>query len=92
MPRDENKITKRVLRQLYRSQDPFGFSVENGISTLLWNNPSKDDEGEGVIFIDVREGRSFECWMERGKRQSALSESCRLAEIISATKPEGESS
>jgi len=84
MPRDENKITKRILRQLYRSQDPFGFCVEHGISTLLWNNPGKEDEGEGVIFIDVKEGLSFEWWLERGVRQSALAESWRLAEIISA--------
>jgi hypothetical protein len=82
MPRDENKISRRVLRSLYASQDPFGFSVERGISTMLWNNPGKDSEGEGVIFIDAKEGLSFEWWMEGAIRRSALVESWRLAEIL----------
>ena len=82
MGRDD-KISKRVLRQLYTSQDPLGFSIENGINVIYWNHPGKDNEGEGVIFVDVREGLSFEWWIERGKRQSALAESWRLAELIS---------
>ena len=81
MSRD-NKISKRVLRSLYASQDPFGFSVENGISALIWNHPSKDDEGEGVIFIDAKEGLSFEWWTEGETRRSALAETWRLAELI----------
>jgi hypothetical protein len=36
-----------------------------------------------VIFIGAKEGLSFEWWIERGKRESALAESWRLAEIIS---------
>ena len=82
MSRDD-KVSRKVLRSLYASQDPFGFSTENGISALIWNHPGKDDEGEGVIFIGAKEGLSFEWWIERGKRESALAESWRLAEIIS---------
>ena len=81
MSRD-NKVSRKVLRSLYASQDPFGFSTENGISALIWNHPDKDDEGEGVIFIDAKEGLSCEWGIERGKRQSALAESWRLAELI----------
>lgn len=81
MSRDD-KISKRVLRSLYASQDPFGFSTENGISALIWNHPGKDDEGEGVIFIGAKEGLSFEWWIEGTERRSALAETWRLAELI----------
>lgn len=77
----EDKVSQRVLRSLYASQDPFGFSVENGISALVWNHPNKE-EGEGVIFITAKEGLSFEWWMEGELRRSALVETWRLAELI----------
>lgn len=82
MSRDD-KVSRKVLRSLYASQDPFGFSTENGISALIWNHPGKDDEGEGVIFIAAKEGLSFEWWMEGIERRSALAETWRLAELIS---------
>ena len=78
-----DKVAKRVLRQLYTSQDPLGFSIENEINVIYWNHPGKDDEGEGVIFVDVREGLSIEWWMEGIERRSALAETWRLAELIS---------
>jgi hypothetical protein len=49
---------------------------------MLWNNPGKGGEGEGVIFIDAKEGLSFEWWMEGAVRRSALVESWRLAELL----------
>jgi hypothetical protein len=82
MSRDD-KISKRVLRSLYASQDPLGFSIENEINVIYWNHPGKDDEGEGVIFVDVREGLSIEWWMEGIERRSALAETYRLADMIS---------
>ena len=81
MSRHQDKISKGVLRQLYASQDPFGFSVENELSALVWNHPGKE-EGEGVIFITAKEGLSFEWWMEGEERRSALVETWRLAELI----------